>query len=177
MKPASSSHSHSWLPVAGKKFAIVESQYHEEFVRPMADAAVAEIQKADPQGTVERFVSPGSFEIPVLVQGVLQTGIYHAVLALGLIWRGETAHADLIARSITDGLMRLALDSGCPVIHEVLLIDNKAQARARCLPGDNNRGIEAARAALQAVAELEAIKRRAQLSLTEITSSEIVTSN
>ena len=146
------------LTAIGYRYAIVESSYHGEFVSPMAEAAADEIQQIEPLSQVRRVTSPGSFEIPVVVRGCLQTGQFDAVIALGLIWQGQTAHAQLIARAVTEGLMRLALDTGCPVIHEVLLVENEEQARARCLPGPQNRGVEAAHAALQSVRTLAALR-------------------
>ena len=70
------------------------------------------------------------------------------ILALGVVLQGETAHAELIARSVTAALMNLALEFRVPVIHEVLLLKNVEQAKARCLGPELNRGIEAARAAV-----------------------------
>ncbi|NIP92625.1 MAG: 6,7-dimethyl-8-ribityllumazine synthase, partial [Akkermansiaceae bacterium] len=69
------------------------------------------------------------------------------VIALGVLIRGETAHADLVAGSVTDALQQLALEYKTPVIHEVLLVANEEQARERCLGDNMNRGVEAARAA------------------------------
>lgn len=141
-----------------RRFAIVESAYHHHYVHPMAEAAAAEIVALEPLASIERVVSPGSFEIPVLVRALLDRGACDAILALGLIWRGQTAHADLIARAVTDGLMALSLQFGCPIIHEVLVVENEEQAIARCLPGTNNRGVEAAHAAIQAARTLTVLR-------------------
>ncbi len=69
------------------------------------------------------------------------------MIALGLIIRGSTEHADLVGRSVTDSLQQLAIQSLRPVIHEVLLVDDEKQAYARCIGAKLNRGREAARAA------------------------------
>jgi 6,7-dimethyl-8-ribityllumazine synthase len=71
-----------------------------------------------------------------------------AVLALGLVWQGETPHAGLILKSATDALMRMMLKSDVPVLHHLVGVKSEAQARARCL-GRLNRGREAAQAALR----------------------------
>jgi 6,7-dimethyl-8-ribityllumazine synthase len=69
------------------------------------------------------------------------------IIALGVILRGTTAHADLIGRSVTDSLQQLAIGSLRPVIHEVLLLDDEKQAYARCIGKQLNRGRDAAQAA------------------------------
>ena len=138
-------------------YAIVESTYNDEFVRPMADSAAREIQIIEPGAEVDRVIAPGAFEIPLIAQTLLPRKKYRALIALGVILRGETAHADLIGRTVTDALMRISLQTGVPVIHEVLLLDNKAQAEKRCLGVDLNRGVEAARAAVQAARILKEI--------------------
>jgi 6,7-dimethyl-8-ribityllumazine synthase len=146
-----------FTPRASHHYAIVESLYNEEFVKPMADAACVEIHEIEPTAAIDRVVSPGAFEIPLIVQAMLERKKYQAVIALGVILKGETAHADLIARSVTDSLQRLSLEFRCPVIHEVLLVANKEQATKRCLEPELNRGIEAARAAVNAARILEEI--------------------
>ena len=76
-----------------------------------------------------------------------------ALVALGVILRGSTDHADLIGSTITQALMRLALEFTTPVIHEVLLLNDEKQAFARCIASQLNRGREAARTAAR-MAEL-----------------------
>ena len=91
---------------------------------------------------------PGAFEIPLAVKLVAMQGQCDGIVALGVVLQGETAHAELIARSVTEALMRLALEFSVPVIHEVLFLKNEEQAKARCLGPKLNRGLEAARAAV-----------------------------
>ncbi len=134
-------------PTAKSAFALVVSRYNGEFTSALEREAVAELRAIDPSATIEVFDAPGSFEIPLIVKLLAERRRYHAILALGLILKGETAHADLIAASITESLQRIALSHNVPVIHEVLLVNTEAQARARCLEPELNRGREAARAA------------------------------
>ena len=80
------------------------------------------------------------------------------MIALGVIIRGETGHADLIASSVTNSLQSISVQHRIPVIHEVLLVENEKQAHARCIGAAKNRGREAARAAaniIEVFAEIE----------------------
>ena len=106
-----------------------------------------------------------AFEIPVAVETVLDRDAPNCVIALGLVLRGATSHADLIIRSVTDGLQQIAIEHRRPVIHEVLLVDDEKQAYARCIGANLNRGREAARAAAAMVEvfhDLERIPSRRQ---------------
>jgi 6,7-dimethyl-8-ribityllumazine synthase len=82
---------------------------------------------------------------------------FQAIIALGVILEGETAHARLIADSVTRALLEISLEHRIPVVHEVLLVRDKIQAEERCMHATNNRGTEAARAAIMAARELAAI--------------------
>lgn len=131
---------------SGLSFAIVASEYNNTYVQPLVDSARSEINELEPGANVHLVRVPGAFEIPLAVKLVARQGKFDAILALGVVLQGETAHAELIARSVTTALMTLALELRIPVIHEVLLLKNEEQARARCLGKELNRGMEAARA-------------------------------
>jgi 6,7-dimethyl-8-ribityllumazine synthase len=133
---------------SGLSFAIVASRYNNAYVQALIDSATSELNEVEPGADVHLVRVPGSFEIPLAVKLVGLQKKVDAILALGIVLRGETAHADLIARSVTTALMNLALELRIPVIHEVLLLDNEEQAKARCLGKKLNRGTEAARAAV-----------------------------
>ncbi len=139
-------------------YALVESSYHPSYVGAMADAAGNELLAIAPDSQILRARAPGSFEIPLFVQEVLEHSRPDAVLAFGLLFEGETLHADLIARSVTHSLQDLALRYRTPVLHEILVVKTEEQARARCLGDDLNRGWEAARAATRAVTELRRLR-------------------
>ena len=129
------------------RICIVASKYNEQFTDSLVENAIEELSELVPQGRVDLIRVPGAFEIPVMVASVLDRDPPSCVIALGLIIRGSTEHGDLVARSVTDALQKLAVESLRPIIHEVLLVDDEKQAYARCIGTQLNRGREAARAA------------------------------
>jgi 6,7-dimethyl-8-ribityllumazine synthase len=131
------------------RFAIVASEYNAKFVQGLVDAAIKEISSALPTATVDVHRVPGAFELPILVLEAARSkrGV-DAIIAFGVILQGKTAHADLIAESVTDALTHIALETGVPVVHGVLH-GTAAQARVRCLQPRLNRGVEAARTAMR----------------------------
>ncbi|MCP5559769.1 MAG: 6,7-dimethyl-8-ribityllumazine synthase [Verrucomicrobiaceae bacterium] len=131
--------------------AIVASLYNAEFVQGLIDAARDEIQEVAPNASITVYRVPGAFEIPVCVELVLRNSEPDAVMALGVILRGSTEHADLVGASVTDALQRMAIDHCIPVVHEVLLLDTEEQAEERCLGATINRGTEAARVAVNMI--------------------------
>lgn len=90
---------------------------------------------------------PGAYEIPVVAARVAVSRKFAAVICLGVILRGETTHAAHIGEAVSGALMEIQLATGVPVIHEVLLLENVAQAEVRCLNPKHNRGREAAHTA------------------------------
>lgn len=134
---------------ARRTFAIVASQYNQEYVQGLIDAVRDELALICPKSTVSLVEVPGAFEIPVVLQEIALKGGVDVIIALGVIIKGQTDHAELIGRTITDSLQNIALRFRIPVIHEVLLVDSEEHARARTLGVEQNRGTEAARAAVQ----------------------------
>jgi 6,7-dimethyl-8-ribityllumazine synthase len=135
---------------SGGRFAIVASRYNARYVDAMLRAASAELKRAGAAG-VEIVRVPGAYEIPVVAARLARTreSSLSAIICLGVILRGQTVHAEYIGRAVSHALMEIQVRHEVPVIHEVLLLENEAQARVRCLGGKHNRGTEAAQTALQ----------------------------
>lgn len=140
-----------------RAIAIVASEYNATFVDGLVENATRELAEIAPEATVVVHRVPGAFEVPLAVQETAAASSPDAIIAFGVIIRGETAHADFIGRCVTDALMRVSLEFRLPVIHEVLLVADEAQARRRCLEGELNRGVEAARSAVAMAAALTRI--------------------
>jgi 6,7-dimethyl-8-ribityllumazine synthase len=141
------------------RICIIASTYNEEFTDSLVDNTLKEIEELAPQARVDMIRVPGAFEIPVMVATVLERNPPACIIALGLIIRGATAHADLIARSVTDSLQQLAVSHMRPIINEVLLVEDEKQAYARCIGSQINRGREAARAAASMIDVFRVIDR------------------
>jgi 6,7-dimethyl-8-ribityllumazine synthase len=128
-------------------FAVVASQFNETYVEGLVEHFRNELQQILPQTSISVYHVPGAFEIPLVVQELAAQGGHDAIVAFGVIIKGETAHADHLGQSITNALLDCSLRYRLPVIHEVLSVNNEQQAQARCLGTELNRGIEAARTA------------------------------
>ena len=146
------------IPAANGHFAIVASIYNDRYVDAMVNEAHAELRAAGGVNVIVVRV-PGAFEIPLAAAELAKRSNppLSAIICLGVILRGKTAHADLIGEAVTRALMELQIAQGVPVIHEVLLLKNEKQAQERCLKGKYNRGREAAQTALAMAALLRAL--------------------
>jgi len=132
----------------GGRIAIVASKYNARYVDSMVRAAEAELKRGG-VGEVRIIRVPGAFEIPVVAAELAgSTPGWDAVICLGVVLRGATTHAQHIGESVSAALMELQVQHRVPMIHEVLLLENRRQAEERCLDPRHNRGREAAQTAM-----------------------------
>ena len=138
--------------------AIVASRYNARFTDALVESASSTLAKLAPDLKLRIVRVPGAFEIPVVVEALASSEkVPLAIIALGVIIRGSTAHADLIAESITRSLQDTGVSHLIPVIHEVLLVANVEQAEARTLGDELNRGREAAEAAIAMIEVMDSL--------------------
>ncbi|TMR97047.1 6,7-dimethyl-8-ribityllumazine synthase [Nonomuraea basaltis] len=132
---------------SGLTVGLVAASWHAKITDQLVARAVQACDDSGAQATVVRV--PGSLEIPVVAQALARR--CDAVVALGAVIRGETAHFDYVCDSVTSGLTRIALDEETPVGNGVLTCDTMAQALERSgLPGSKeDKGYESVVAALE----------------------------
>ncbi|MFV0319751.1 MAG: 6,7-dimethyl-8-ribityllumazine synthase [Microbacterium sp.] len=136
------------VDATGLDIVIVAGQWHETIADGLIAGAVRAAEAAGARHRVVRV--PGSFELPVVAKAALEAGA-DAAVALGVIIRGGTPHFEFVAAAATDGLTRVALDTGKPVGFGVLTLDDEQQGLDRAgLPGSHeDKGFEAADAAIR----------------------------
>jgi len=138
----------SKLPASGLSFAIVASKYNARYVDAMLRSAVAEVKRAGGQVKVARV--PGAFEIPAVAAKLASFDpTPSAILCFGVIFQGQTSHAQHIGWGVTHALAQIQIQQKIPVIHAVFVFEKEEHARVRCLGRKHNRGREAALTALE----------------------------
>ncbi|HEX4341859.1 MAG TPA: 6,7-dimethyl-8-ribityllumazine synthase [Verrucomicrobiae bacterium] len=130
----------------GGTFAIVASRYNAEYVDSMLRAAREELLNAGAHVRVVRV--PGAFEIPAAAAR-LALSSPAAIICLGVIFQGETSHAQHIGWGVTHALAQIQVEHQVPIIHGVFVFDKVKHAKVRCLGAKHNRGTEAAHTALE----------------------------
>ena len=143
---------------SGGRFALVASRYNSKYVNSMLRAARKKLIEANAE-KVKVIRVPGAFEIPVVVSKLAANSPaeFDAYICLGVVLRGQTSHAQHICESVTQAFSTIQVRYHVPIIHEVLLLESRQQAEDRCLSPDHNRGVEAARTALEMVRVLATI--------------------
>ncbi|HEY6344587.1 MAG TPA: 6,7-dimethyl-8-ribityllumazine synthase [Bryobacteraceae bacterium] len=127
----------------GLKFAIVVARFHTAVTEAMLSCARQSLEDAGAEA-LDIFHVPGSFELPLAVKLLAQRRVYHAIVALGAVIRGETPHFDFVSAEAARGLQQVALETGVPVAFGVLTTDTLQQAQARI-----SKGRDAALAAIE----------------------------
>ncbi len=137
------------------RFALIVSRFNEAITGSLRDGASRALAAAG-AASVQVFDVPGAYEIPQAARAAAETGSFDAIVCLGCVIRGETPHFDYISSAVAHGIMTAAGDTGVPMAFGVLTTDTLAQAQARAGAGDDNKGREAAAAAI----EMAALYRR-----------------
>ena len=137
-------------PAAGLRFAVVVSRFNDFVTAALLDGCIDHLESngADPD-QIDIYWVPGAFEIPLAAQKCAQTGRFDAVICLGAVIEGETDHYRLVVDGAMHGIARVSLDTGVPVIFEVLATQTTALAMARAGGSAGNKGEEAAQAAIE----------------------------
>ena len=148
------------IDATGLRVTVVAGTWHTEISDGLIAGAARVLDASGAEWSLVRV--PGSFELPVVARAALEAGA-DAVVALGVIIRGGTPHFEFVSSAATDGLTRVALDTGKPVGFGVLTLDDEAQGLDRAgLPGSReDKGHEAADAALRTALVLRVIRATA----------------
>ena len=141
------------LDATGMRFAIVAARFNNDVTEPLCAGAEKMLRE---HGAAEVSVVwvPGAFELPLVAKRFAQSGAVDAVVCIGAVIRGETAHFEYVAGETAAGITRAALDTGIPVIFGVLTVDDREQARDRLGGKEGHKGEEAALTAIEMVSLL-----------------------
>lgn len=152
MKPAAIAR-HGTLPDGrGRRVAVVCAEFYVQLAEWLEDGtrrALADCGVSEEHRTFVRV--PGCFELPLAAQRLIQTGKFDAVVALGVVVRGDTPHFQYVAGECARGIMDVQLSTGTPIGFGVLTTETLEQAEERADPRRGDKGYEAALAALAAL--------------------------
>jgi 6,7-dimethyl-8-ribityllumazine synthase len=135
---------------AGLKFAVVVSRFNDFVTDRLEAGALEALEVAGvSRDDINVIKVPGAFEIPFAARQAAQQGRFAAVICLGCLIRGATAHFEYIARAASQGIMDASVSTGVPMTFGVLTTNSKEEALERAVPGPANKGWEAAVAAVE----------------------------
>lgn len=138
------------LSAEGRSFGIVASRFNDFVVKSLLEGAIDAIRRhGGDAGSVDVVWVPGSFEIPVVARELALSGRYDALICLGAVIRGATAHFDYVAGGAAGGISKVALETGLPVIFGVITTESIEQAIERAGTKMGNKGFEAAVSAME----------------------------
>ncbi len=138
------------VSAAGRRVALIASRFNEAVVSGLVRGAVQAWQAhGGAEADLPVIRVPGAFELPVVARRLATNGGYEAVVALGCVIRGDTAHFEYVAGECARGLQDVSVQTGVPVIFGVLTTETVEQALERAVPGRGNKGAEAMETALE----------------------------
>ncbi len=136
----------------GHRIGIVVSRFNDFITQRLLDGALDSLRRHGVDlSEVSVAWCPGSFEIPVTAKKMAESGRFDAVICLGAVIRGATAHFDYVAGGVAGGVARVAEDSGIPVVFGVITTDTIEQAIERAGTKSGNKGAESAVTAIEMV--------------------------
>lgn len=139
----------------GRHFAVVSARFHDDLAGWLVDGARRALRDCNvADENVSLIEVPGCFELPLACRKLIDTDRFDALVALGVVIRGETPHFDFVAGECARGIMDVQLATGTPIGFGVLTTENLAQARERADPSGGDKGYAAALAAAIMVREL-----------------------
>ncbi|MDQ3491390.1 MAG: 6,7-dimethyl-8-ribityllumazine synthase [Acidobacteriota bacterium] len=140
------------LNAEGFRFAIVASRWNDFLTSKLIDGAVDALESHGvDEAAVEIFKVPGSFELPLTSLKVAESGEFDAVIAIGVVIRGETPHFDYVAGEAAKGIAQASMQTGVPVLFGVVTANTLEQAINRSGVKAGNKGYEAAISAIEIV--------------------------
>lgn len=142
----------------GVRYAVIASRWNGAIVNVLVDGARAAFAAHGvAAGDVDVLRVPGAWELPMLARQLALRGRHAVIVALGCVVRGDTRHYEHVADECARGLMRVALDSGVPVLNGVLAVERMADAQARAGGARGNKGADVAESAIEMAALLEGL--------------------
>ena len=147
------------LSAVGKTFGVVASRFNDFIVKALLEGALDAVRRhGGDVASVDVVWVPGSYEIPIAAAEMAKTGRYDAVICLGAVIRGSTAHFDYVAGGAANGISAVALQTGVPTIFGVITTETIEQAIERAGTKMGNKGFEAAVSAFEMADLLPRIK-------------------
>ena len=144
------------LDATGMRFAVAVARFNRDITEELLAGVETMLRKHDAAEVNVAWV-PGAYELPLVAQRWAASGAVDAVICLGAVIRGETAHFEYVAGEAAAGITRAALDTGVPVIFGVLTVDSREQARDRLGGKEGHKGEEAALTAIEMVLVLRSL--------------------
>lgn len=149
---------------AGLRVAIVATRWNDFIVERLLAGAEDALKRAGvAEKAIDVAMAPGAYEVPFIARKLAETGRYDAIVALGCVIRGATAHFDYVAGEAATGIAAVARDTGVPVTFGVLTVDTIEQAIERAGTKAGNKGAEAALAAIELANLVRVIKESADV--------------
>ncbi len=150
------------LSAEGRSFGIVASRFNDFVVKALLEGAIEAIRRhGGDAGAVDVVWVPGSYEIPLVARELALSGRYDALVCVGAVIRGATAHFDYVAGGAAGGISKVALETGVPVIFGVITTESIEQALERAGAKMGNKGFEAAVSAMEMADLMAKLRERA----------------